>query len=190
MIQFLSFIGGLFLVWSASANQLPGLSSGTAFTSQEIRGRVHLRCQSPRGNDFAIFHCAQNILRPGEWDSFVHPEKVDGDEVTLTSHQQSGKVREKSEDYNSETGESDSFNLWIATLFQRPLLDYGLNRIDYEVTKDGIVKDIGSFDVNVERSDSILRCPARTQYSSRLSDCRSSGHQVCHRYFRGLNYCL
>lgn len=168
----------------------PGLSGGDLFEAQSIEGRVSVRCNSPQGNDFAVYYCSENILLPGDWDRFVHPDKVAGDEVTLVSHQQSGKVRTKTKDYDASSGISDNFNLWIATLFQRPLLDYGLNRIDYEVTKSGIVQDMGSFDVRVEQSAETLRCPARTYFSSRLSDCRSGGYNICQRYFRDLNYCL
>lgn len=168
--------------------QKPGLSGGEVFESQRLEGRVSVYCRSSQGQDFAVYSCRENILIPGEWDRFVHPDKIEGDEVTLVGHQQSGTVRAKSKDYDPRSGKSDNFNLWVATLFQRPLLDYGLNRIDYEVTKDGIVQDMGSFDVSVEKRDEVRRCPSRTYYSSWPADCRS-GFQVCQRYFRELNYC-
>lgn len=187
MKSLFTFIICLFYVTTVQAQKL-GLSGGEVFESQRLEGRVSVYCRSAQGQDFAVYSCRENRLTPEEWDHFTHPDKVQGDEVTLVSHQQSGKVREKSEDYDPRTGESENFNLWVATLFQRPLLDYGLNRIDYEVTKEGIVQDMGSFDVRVEKRDEVRRCPARTYYSSWPSDCRS-GFQICQRYFRELNDC-
>lgn len=180
----------VFVSFEFALAQGPGLSGGELFEAQEVEGRVSVRCQSPQGSDFAVYYCSENILLPGEWDRFVHPDKVEGDEVTLVSHQESGKVRTKTKDYDATSGKSKNFNLWIATLFQRPLLDYGLNRIDYEVTKRGIVQDMGSFDVTVEQSSEPRQCRSRTYFSSNLSDCRSGGYNICQRYFRDLNYCL
>lgn len=167
----------------------PGFRSGNEFTSVSIRGTVSVQCTSSQGSSSALYSCSDNILYPGDFDYFYHPDKVAGDEVSLRVEQADGRVRKSSKKYDSDTGLSTRrFNLWINTLFQRALLDYGLNKVDFEITERGVITDLGSFDVRVNKADQIQTCQRRHYFSSNLDDCRS-GANVCARYFRELNYC-
>lgn len=181
-------LAALFLSLNLLA-EVPGLRSGTEFTSVSIRGSVSVQCMTPQGNSSAVFSCGDNILYPGDFDFFYHPDKVAGDKVTLRSEQANGRVRTASKNYDAQTGLSKTrFNLWISTLFQRPLLNFGVNKIDFEVTERGVITDIGAFEVVVNRSAEVQTCQRRHYFSSNLDDCRN-GANICSRYFRELNYC-
>lgn len=181
-------LAALFLTLNLWAN-VPGLRSGAEFNSVSIRGSVSVQCSSSQGNSSAVFSCGDNILYPGDFDFFYHPGKVAGDKVTLRSEQANGRVRSSSKKYDPSTGLSTRrFNLWISTLFQRPLLDVGVNRIDFEVTERGVITDIGTFEVVVNQAPEVKVCQRRHYFSSNLDDCRN-GANICSRYFRELNYC-
>ena len=75
------------------------------------------------------------------------------------------------------------FNLWLSSLFQRPLLKRGMNSIQWELTNDGQVKESGEFEVEVVPNARTLQCDRRLLTSSRLSDCRGYA-SACSYYFR------
>ena len=101
-----------------------------------------------------------------------------------------GTTREKAKGWDSAKGRStDTFNLWISTLLQRPLLDYGANAVHYSLTKDGKPVREGSFTANVRRGEA-RSCRYRRHYTSHnMSDCRAGSTTLCDRYFRDENYC-
>lgn len=167
----------------------PGFRSGNEFRAVSVQGTISVRCVSPQGSTTAFHSCRDNILYPGDLDFFYHPDKVAGDKVSLRVEQSNGTIRESSKKYDSATGLSTRrFNLWINTLFQRALLNNGLNKVDYEVTQRGVITDMGSFDVLVSKSDDVQVCRRRHYFSSDMTDCRSS-QSLCARYFREQNYC-
>ena len=140
---------GLVLISQSALAQ--SFSSGNDFQSQNIRGRVSVSCFGQRPG-FVTYFCEQEILNPGELDYFVGPAGIDADIVELRVVRENGSVKSKSGKYDSAKGRSkDRFNLWIATLLQKPLLDLGKNKVTYQMTKAGNSVAHGNFDVNVAR---------------------------------------
>lgn len=184
------FLGLFGLVLSTQLwAQTPGFRSGNEFTSVSIRGSVSVQCSNHQGSSHAAYSCSDNILMPGDFDFFYHPDKVAGDKVSLRVEQANGRVRTSSKNYDAQSGMSKTrFNLWINTLLQRALLNYGVNQVDYEITERGVITDLGSFEVVVNQSRNVQTCQRRHYFSSNLDDCRN-GANICARYFRELNYC-
>ncbi len=169
---------------------LPGFQTGNEFTATIIRGRISVSCSEGGRHDSASFRCSDEVLDPAEFVRFTGPKGVDADKVTLAATWASGKTREKTKGYDPAAGRSTGrFNLWISTLFQRPLLDYGRNAIRYILKKGGKPVLEGGFVANVRRGET-RQCRYRRHYfSSDLGDCRSATTRMCERYFREENYC-
>ncbi len=167
-----------------------GFSGGDTFTSQNIEGRLTVSCMgSQPGPTVGMTECRMNLLNPGEYSYFVGP-KVDADTVSLQATWENGKKSKiKSEKYDGTIGKSKkSFNLWISTLLQRPLLDFGKNTVSYTLTKSGTVVEQGEFDVQVGTSGTRYCSRSGFYTSSNNQDC-SMPSTFCDRYFRDNNYC-
>ncbi len=177
----------MFLTTSIFAQSLSG---GDQFSSVNIEGRITVSCFNPQnGSSHGTAYCASNILNPGEFSYFIGP-KIDADTVSLQALWENGKSSKiKTEKYDSSTGRSKkSFNLWIQTVLQRPLLDFGKNIVKYKLTKNGIAVSEGEFIVNV-LSGETKTCQRTGFYTSNdLNDC-AQPRQLCDRYFRDNNYC-
>lgn len=186
MKTLLSIVALLFSI----SNFAQGLSGGDQFTSVNVEGRLSVSCMGTQGGpSYGTASCRMNLLNPGEYSFFVGP-KVDADSVSLQATWENGKVSKvKTEKYDSSTGRSKkSFNLWIATLLQRPLLDFGKNTVNYKLLKNGNIVEEGEFIVNVV-SGGTKTCQRPGFYtSSNSSDCAQPS-QFCDRYFREYNYC-
>lgn len=177
------------LLFSIS-NFAQGLSGGDQFTSVNIEGRLSVSCMGTQGGpSYGTASCRMNLLNPGEYSFFVGP-KVDADSVSLQATWENGKVSKvKTEKYDSATGRSKkSFNLWIATLLQRPLLDFGKNTVNYKLLKNGNIVEEGEFIVNVVSGGTKACQRAGFYTSSNNNDCAQPS-QFCDRYFREYNYC-
>lgn len=167
-----------------------GFSAGDNFSTLDIRGRLSVSCFSTQGGStFGSANCAMNVLSPAEYSFFNGPQ-MDADSVSLQATWENGKKSKvKTEKYDGSIGKSKkSFNLWISTLLQRPLLDYGKNTVSYTLTKNGTVVDQGEFVVTVAAGET--RTCQRTGFytSSNPNDC-SMAYQFCDAYFRDNNYC-
>lgn len=164
-----------------------GFDVGNDFVATYLSGEVTVSCRDNGQSDFASFRCVGEVLDPAEFVRFKGP-KVSADKVILSALREDGSVREKSESYDAEKGISKGrFNLWISTLFQRPLLKFGRNVVDYSLTKSGKTVKAGQFTAQVsagpERS-----CQRRHYFSNNLNDCRGS-QMMCSQYFRDEDYC-
>jgi hypothetical protein len=153
-----------------------------------IQGELSVRCESGRQSDWATFDCRSDILEPADHDYFVTDSGILADHVDLHAVHEDGSTRDKDEDFDSEKGQSkDTFNLWIGSLFQRPLLNGGVNRIGYQLKKDGNVVKTGDFVVNV-KSGAARTCQRDYVTSHSMSDCHNGG-VVCDQYFRRQDFC-
>lgn len=171
----------LFLAGSVSANEL---QAGDQFTGIEVRGTIQVRCNENGFSTNAYFRCAESLISPTWRSRFI--SDADADKVKLTYTDFRGRTRTKSS--SMRDGESKrKFNLWVGSLTQRPLLNYGDNEIAYELTKNGAVVENGTFNVTVDQGPT-RTCSHRVYYSRRLDDCRNS-YNVCSYYFREMNYC-
>lgn len=170
-----------------------GFKNGNNLDYKSATGDVSVQCfdrggpspgypgGAPTGPSFAHYTCYGYSLVPGDHDYFVGP-KVDADQVELFATRADGSTRSKTSSYDGAKGQSnDTFNLWIETLFQRPLLKLGRNDIKWTLTKDGRLVQTGSFISEVFNRGSLM-CPSGSDTSWDPIDCQNSG-RVCSDYF-------
>jgi hypothetical protein len=179
-------------LFTLSAMADVGFKSGNDFVSRKIVGQASVTCSGGPGggSEFRMAYCEQEILDPNEFAYFSGHQGIDAEEVILHAIHEDGSTREKKEGFNSATGLSkDSFNLWIYTLLQRPLLEMGKNTVEYTLIKNGQSVVNGSFVANITRGET-RECRQRGHYySNNPSDCQFPEPVVCPRYFREQNYC-
>ncbi|MFA6238572.1 MAG: hypothetical protein WC635_14655 [Bacteriovorax sp.] len=178
------------LLFSFSIANAAGLSGGEQFSTQKIEGRLSVQCMSNTpGPTSGSAICRGEILNPGEYSYFVGP-KIDADTVTLRAIREDGsESKTKSEKYDGSVGKSKkSFNLWISTVLQRPLLGFGKNTVKYKLSKEGITVEAGEFIVNVVDGGKSV-CQRTGYYTSTMSSDCSMPQNLCSRYFSENNYC-
>lgn len=179
------------LILFSSLTFAAGLSGGDIFTTTDIEGRLNVSCFGPNttGPSFGSASCRMNFLSPGEYSYFIGP-KIDADSVSLQATWQGGKTSKvKTEKYDGVNGKSKkSFNLWISTLLQRPLLDYGMNEVKYTLTKNGTTVETGTFTVEVRAGEDRV-CQRIGSYTSNNNQDCAQASQLCDRYFADQNYC-
>lgn len=166
-------------------------STGNQFEAVALTGRVTVSCRDHSGqSDFASVRCSGEVLDPAEFARFVGPKGLDADAVSLTASWEGGGGRQKSDAWLPAEGRSRGrFNLWVSTLLQRPLLDYGRNELRFVLTKDGRTVREGRFEAGVRRGASRACRRGRHYQSSDMMDCRGGASRVCSRYFADENYC-
>lgn len=164
-----------------------GFATGNDFQAFSSQGQVTVTCQTPEGAKVATFDCWDSSLSPVEYDYFIGPA-VNADSVSLTVIREDQSQRNKDSRYDSRRGMSvDRFNLWVASLFQRPLLADGINRVHYSLTAKGLPVGQGDFVARVVRQPTAI-CPARSYNSNNPSDCNNQ-YSMCGKYFEELHYC-
>lgn len=167
-----------------------GFTAGNSFEAVRLRGEVLVTCNDPgRGSSFGNFVCVRDTLLPAEYSYFRTEPGIDADRVVLTANHGDGSKTKKESKFISETGKSkSSFNLWIRTLTQRPLLRDTKTNIDYTLTKGGRAVAQGVFTTTITRRDDV-RCRRGHVYSTNPSDCQFSEF-ACDEYFYEANrYC-
>ncbi|MDD4976543.1 MAG: hypothetical protein PHY93_19460 [Bacteriovorax sp.] len=181
------FLGNCLFVSFVSA---AGLSGGEQFSTQLIEGHLMVQCAGGApGPTSGSAICRSELLNPGEYSYFVGPN-IDADHVSLRATREDGSVsKTKTEEYNSAKGKSrKSFNLWINTVFQRPLLGFGKNTVNYSLTKNRAIVENGTFIINVVDGGRST-CQRMGYYTSQsTADC-SIPQNLCSRYFSENNYC-
>lgn len=175
-----------FVFFSAMAEAgAVGFAHGTEFSSSHIQGSVTVYCNS---GEVGNFNCYDTVLDPNNYDYFVGPAGVTADQVALSNLREDGSRHERSDFYDDRRNRSEgAFNLWISSLFQRPLLGAGKNQIDFRLLNRGQIVQQGRFTVTVTRG-APRACPASHYNSNAPSDCTSQ-YTVCQRYFEQYNYC-
>ncbi|MNL30457.1 hypothetical protein D3C87_1521950 [compost metagenome] len=165
-----------------------GFKAGNEMTAVLSEGDITVHCRY--GNPTMQYvRCRADILTTGEYDFFVGPAGVAADEVTLTARHQDGSSRTKTVDYDSKKGRSSkSINLWILTLLQKPLLDPGVNKVSYKMTKGSKVAARGEFTAVVKDGGRKV-CSRRGYYNDMSSNCMNP-ERYCQDFFRENNYCL
>jgi hypothetical protein len=181
------FLGNCLFLSLASA---AGLSGGEQFSTQAIEGRLMVQCAggSP-GPTSGSAICRSELLNPGEYSYFVG-STIDADHVSLRATREDGSVsKTKTEEYDSVKGKSRrSFNLWINTVFQRPLLGFGKNTVKYSLTKNGAIVESGTFIINVVDGGRAT-CQRMGYYTSQSTNDCTMPQNLCSRYFSENNYC-
>jgi hypothetical protein len=162
-----------------------GFATGNNFQALSSRGQVTVSCKNVSSP--ATFDCWDSSLSPVEFDYFVGPT-INADTVILTVTRADQSERTKDSRYDFRRGVSvDRFNLWSASLFQRPLLADGANRVHYALTLKGSVVLEGDFTATVTRQPTAV-CQDQSYNSDDSSDC-SNQYAICGRYFEQLHYC-
>lgn len=172
------------------AADLIGFGPSNHFESRIISGDITVTCQDPQsGYQTSYFRCNSQILDPWEYGYFNGPKNISAEKVYLTATHEDGSTREKNSNYDSTTFKStDRINLWIRTVFQRPLLKMGKNVIDYQLQSSGQTVNQGQFVVDVVQAPN-RTCRRNGFYTSNdINDCRNSNN-MCDRYFYEENYC-
>jgi hypothetical protein len=162
-----------------------GFATGNDFQAISSRGQVTVTCKNvPTPSTFS---CWDSALNPVEFDYFVGPA-VNADTVTLLVTREDQSQRSKDSRYDSRRGMSvDRFNLWSSSLFQRPLLADGVNRVHYTLTLKGAIVMEGDFMAKVNRQPTAV-CQNQSYNSDDPSDC-SNQYSICGRYFEQFHYC-
>lgn len=159
-----------------------GFDVGNDFTVTPYFGHVTVNCRNYSESATANYYCRGEQFGPAYFPHFVSRSARDADEVALLATWEDGSQHKKSSAFDSSTGQSKKgFNLWIRTLFQRPLLTLGENQVHYTLKKDGTNVEEGDFNANVIREKS-KTCYPKSYFSSNLSDCRDEA-SICRRYF-------
>lgn len=179
----------LALLLCSTTSFAAGFSGGEQFSTVNLFGRLNVQCSGPQGTTSGFADCRGQILNPGEYSYFVGP-KSEADSVTLVATHEDGSVsKPKTEKYDGLAGKSKkSFNLWISTVFQRPLLNFGKNIVNYTLSQNGKMNEQGSFIVNVVDGGRSVCQRTGFYYSTLESDCQFP-QNLCSRYFSENNYC-
>ncbi|WP_413585704.1 hypothetical protein [Bdellovibrio sp. HCB274] len=187
----LTFIcASISVVGAVHAADAVGFSSGSQFQATPIEGQVHVTCEGFNGGGAATFTCRDVVLDPVSYDYFMGPRDARAVRYELRNLREDGSVRTKEDDYSGSQGRSGSaINLWISTIFQKPLLAAGKNKISYAVYASNNREPLshGEFSINVARNASRV-CPSTHYNSADVNDC-SSQYSVCQRYFQQFNNC-
>jgi hypothetical protein len=183
-----SFIAKAVLALTFAGSQVlaAGLAGGDTYKANYITGDISVRCSSAGQTDYASYRCRGSYLSPESWSKFVDDSGVNADKVKLTFRDHRNKKRTKSSSFKNGQSKK-SFNLWVRTLTQRPLLNSGDNEISYSLTKGGNEVASGTFNVQVEDQPTRY-CQYRSYYSNNMDDCRFPSN-VCNQYFREQNAC-
>lgn len=177
------------LFMTVSFAQQVGLEKGNSFQSVALSGQVTVICNGFSGYGQNTYNCRDITLEPATYDNVTGPRDPSIDEIKLISKQESGSVVKKTEDFDGRLGRTENaVNLWISTLFQKPLLRDGRNIISYELLAKGVVKQSGEFSVQVTRSQARV-CPNTTYNSIDFNDCQAQ-YSICQRYFKENNFCV
>lgn len=169
-----------------------GFSSGNAFTAHNLFGAITIYCDDSFNHrrESVYAHCRDQILDPNEADFFIASALKRATKLEILAAQENGKKVYKKVDYLGKEGRSKTrLNLWIATLFQTPLLDFGENYIEYELhDKNWKSLEKGSLKVQVQEGEPYTCRYRRTYFSNNINDCYSP-QMLCNRYFQEENYC-
>ena len=164
-----------------------GFMSGNNFEKLNLNGKGFIYC-SGQNSTYRYFSCNYDVLTPKAFDYFVIDHEVDADRVVLTALREDGTTRTKTAKFKASKNRSKKrFNLWIASLLQRPLLKDGVNLISYSLQKRRKVVEEGQFEAIVEDGER-RKCRYARINSTGPYDC-SSDYNACQKYFEVLNYC-
>lgn len=161
-----------------------GFKSGNEFHFDTVDGTISVSCpgNSTGQPSYATFSCYGTDFGPKAWDKFIYDQDIDADKVVLIARHEDGSKKKKSSKYDAKKRQSKkAFRLWYGTLFQHPLLDEGVNEVEYKLYKKKELVASGSFTVNVNRGERIT-CGHR-YYTGYGNDCVYSS-RLCDEYIR------
>ena len=126
-----------------------------------------MTCQDFSGKGQATYDCRDLVLDPSSYDYFYGPKGTGANAVELRVERADGSLKIKTNQYDSKNGKStSSFNLWISTLFQKPLLMGGVNKVHYSLYDSSAdnVQEYAAGDFTV----TVTRGPRSEEHTSEL----------------------
>ena len=171
----------LFLLFFAAAEAK--FSRGDNFQYVNIDGYLTIFCK----NKTKTVTCRDVFMDPWPYDVFLGPRYFRAQTVELQATD--GKeVQNSVVGYNGQTGRSEEVNLGVFSLFQKPLLRSGENRVRYSLLdRAGNVLDTDIFMVNVTRGKS-RTCAPKEIHTQNPDDC-DLPYTTCQQYFKAQNFC-
>lgn len=149
-----------------------------------MQGVVNVRCNDGQYPHSFIVQCYSSDLENGNYQKLQVLSEEDVDRVYL--HNKKTGIS-KNSIINSTTHQTTrEINLWIRTLTQRALVDYGVNEIEYRLTKKGQDVVSGIYQVSVEVSER-RQCPNGFLYYN-YQRCPDQ-YSICRDYFYKYRYC-
>ncbi len=181
-IKMKNLIALIFLTSSFAKAQF---SRGAQFSFVNIEGQLTIQCPSRVSNTL----CHESFMEPWPYDVFSGPVNAEASSLELRATVNGGAdVRKTEVSYAGRTGRSSEINLGISSLFQRPLLRVGVNKIQYFITdRRKNVLHKGDFSVEVSRG-STRTCEGLRVVVGTDNDCDYS-YSICQQYFTEMNYC-
>lgn len=175
---------GLFLLFLNQFSFGGGFSRGASF--QQVRLEGYLRVQCP--DSVIETHCGDTFLNPWPYDVFIGPQKAEIISLRLRAFSAENEPREIESVYDGRSGRSEEINLGVSSIFQRPLLRLGQNRIEFTLrNRQGRIVEQGTFEVTVQRG-AIRNCGPREIHSNYRNDC-GLPYSFCQQYFKEQKYC-
>jgi len=163
--------------------QTVGFSHGNSIQLSTYGGYAYVQCA---GNIPRTIPCYASDAEPGFTDVLTTSAPIDADSVTLVATHEGGKQATKN-NVTFKNGASDKINLLITSLFQRPLLDIGQNKVDYTFKKGATTVLTGS--IQVEVGLKALHCPSLTLFEAGPACLNENDILLCNDYFNRVNGC-
>ena len=164
--------------------QTVSLGHGNSILTMPIEGHLSIYCPDESNGTRLYFNCYSDDLDGGNYGRVVVSDgEIDADWVKL---QREGSKYIKGSSFDPEKQESPfNFNLWVGSLFQRPLLKMGKNKINYTFLKNKKVVKQGYFELEVTEGE-LLSCPNDSRMYPGFCPSMIS---ACDDYFARYNYC-
>ncbi len=175
---------GLFLILFCSIAQAQ-FSRGLSFQFVNIDGELSIVCPSRTVRTI----CHSSYMEPWPYDSLVGPKVQQATSLQISaSIDSSSEIRKLNVDYDGRIGRSEEINLGVSSLFEKPLLRVGNNKIQYSlVNRRGENLLNSEFMVAVNRGQA-RTCPKLLVQSAINTDCEIP-YTSCQQYFKDQKYC-
>jgi hypothetical protein len=160
-------------------------SRGFNFQFVNINGELNIVCPSRTVKTI----CHGTHMEPWPYDSLMGPKVQQAISLQISaSIDSNSEVRKLNVDYDGRIGSSDEINLGVSSLFERPLLRVGNNKIRYSlVNRRGDSLLDSEFVVVVNRAQA-RTCPKQMVQSAINADCEIP-YSSCQQYFKDQKYC-
>lgn len=159
-------------------------NSEDSLNAISMSGVVSVRCNNGQYPTSQILRCYSSFLENGNYQKLKILTSDKTDSVSLFNVTTG---RKKTVKVNSSTNTtSKAINLWVESLTQRALVNYGVNEIQYTLNYKGQEVASGVYNVDVVKSEQ-RRCPNGFLYYSN-SFCPSA-YTACSDYFYRYRYC-
>lgn len=169
----------ILLITSLFASDDVGFSRGNDFYENTLEGNLQVNCSTPQGLFRGFAHCVGTQIFPVDHDYFVGPN-IDADKVQLVRVMGGGEIVSKTKGYSNGRS-TQPFNLFIATVFQKPLLSRGDNLVTYRLTRGEEIVDEGEFIARVLAGQRRY-CAPYFYNSMNKMDC-DTPWMLCQQYF-------